>query len=460
MSTAVESVKKKREVNMLEGNIAKNMISFAIPLMLTGVLQNLYNTADTIVVGNFGGKEALASVGASSSSTGLVVNIAVQLFIGMNIILARHLGAKDHDAARKTCATGYLTSIILGFSLLLIGQLVALPLLRVTECPENVIGGAETYLRIYFCGIPALLFNSYASSVLRISGDSRSPFIYQSISGIVNVVFNLLFVLVFGNPVVGVAIATILAMYLTTVQFAVHLIKIEGPCKLRLFKSKFDVHTFGKIVRYGIPSCISTASFSLTNIIIQPAINAFGDVGISGNTASGAIECYLYAITSSFNAAVVSFMGQNIGAGNKERAVKVLKTGYIIALLSMAVYTVLVIGFGRNLLWMFIPGEEEAIKFGQLRLTFIMSAAIINGIMNVNSGALQAYGFTIGQMLSNLIGVCLFRVVWMVAIYPINPVPWLLWLCYPVSWTLTAIGFFVIVMILTKKYIKGKDFKL
>ena len=153
-------------------------------------------------------------------------------------------------------------------------------------------------------------------------------------------------------------------------------------------------------------------------------------------------------------------MGQNIGAGNKERVVKVLKTGYIIALLSMAVYTVLVIGFGRNLLWMFIPGEEEAIKFGQLRLTFVMSAAIINGIMNVNSGALQAYGFTIGQMLSNLIGVCLFRVVWMVAIYPINPVPWLLGLCYPVSWTLTAIDFFVIVMILTKKYIKGKDFKL
>ena len=460
MGAAVSSVKKKREVNMLEGSIAKNMIVFAIPIILSGVLQNLYNTADTIVVGNFGGKEALASVGASSSTTGLVVNVAIQLFVGMNILLARHLGAKDDDSARKTCATGYLTSVALGFLLLVIGQFVAAPLLRITECPENVFGGAVTYLRIYFCGIPALLFNNYAASVLRISGDSRSPFVYLSISGVVNVVFNLCFVLIFGNPVVGVALATVIAMYISSVQFMIHLIRMDGPCKLRPLSSKFDLAAFGKIVRYGIPSCISTASFSLTNFIIQPAINAFGDVGISGNTASGALETYLYAITSSFNAAVISFMGQNIGAGNKDRVVKVLKTGYVIAIISMTVYTALIIGFGRNLLWLFIPGEEEAIKFGQLRLTFVMSAAVINGIMNVNAGALQAYGFTIGQMLSNLIGVCLFRVVWMFAIYPINPAPWLLWLCYPVSWTLTAIGFLVIVLILTRKYLKGKEFKL
>ena len=153
-------------------------------------------------------------------------------------------------------------------------------------------------------------------------------------------------------------------------------------------------------------------------------------------------------------------MGHNIGARNKERTVKVLKTAYLIAILMMAVYTVLIIGFGRKLLWLFIPGETEAIEFAQLRLTFIMSAAVINGIMNVNSGALQAYGFTIGQMISNLIGVCLFRIIWMFAIYPTNPTPWLLWLCYPVSWTMTAIGVFVIVVVLTKKYIKGKEFRL
>lgn len=460
MSTTLTRKKGKREVDMLSGSIVKNMLSFAIPIVFTGILQNLYNTADTLVVGNFGGKNALASVGSTASITSTIVNVAVGIFVGMNIIIARQLGAKDDNGASVTARTGYVTSLFLGVILCCVGQLASLPLLHVTECPESVIGGAETYLRIYFCGVPALMFNNYASNALRMSGDSRSPFVYLSVSGVVNVVFNLLFVVFFGNPVVGVALATILSMYIATVLFFLHLMRIDGPIKLNPFNLRIHFPTLGKIVRYGIPSCISTATFSLTNLMIQPAVNAFGEVGISGTTASGSIEAYLYSITASFNAAVVSFMGQNIGAKNKERTLKVLKTAYIIAIVMMAVYTVLIISLGRVLLGFFIPGEEEAIEFARLRLTFIMSAAVINGIMNVNSGALQAYGFTLGQMMSNLVGVCLFRVIWMTAIYPLKREPWLLFLCYPVTWTMTAIGVFIIVMVLTRKYIRGKEFKL
>ena len=445
---------------MLEGSITKNIISFAIPLIFTGILQNLYNTADSIVAGNFGGKEALASIGATAVIASLLVNIAVNVFVGMNIMLARQIGAGDKEAQRTTAKTGYVTSLALGISLLIIGQIVALPLLRLTNCPENVIGGAELYLRVYFSGMPALMFNNYASSVIRMNGDSRSPFIYLTISGLVNVLFNLLFVLVFGNPVLGVALATVLSMYVSTVQFANYLLKMDGPCRLEPFKLSFSGGTFGKIVRYGIPSCISSATFSLTNLMITPEINAFGDVGMSGSAASTSIEAYLYSITNGFQTAVVSFMGQNIGAGNKERTLKVLKTSYALLISITAVFTVLVIGFGRNLLWLFIPGETEAIEFGQLRMTFIMSAAVFNGIMNVNAGALQAYGFTLGQMISNLIGVCLFRVIWMLFIYPMNRVSWLLFLCYPVSWAITAIIVFFIVVYLTKKYLRGKEFVL
>ena len=452
--------KAKKPINMLEGNIAKEMIRFAVPVILTGILQNLYNTADTIVVGNFGGTSALASVGATSTTTSLLVNVVINVFVGMNIMLARQLGAGDEKGARTTARTGYATSLALGVLLLVLGQICTVPLLKLTKCPESVMGGAVTYLRIYFAGMPALMFNNYAASALRISGDSRTPFIYLSISGIINVVFNLVFVLVFGNPVVGVALATILSMYVSTVQFARHLTKLEGPCKLEILKPYFDTKTFGKIVRYGIPSCISSATFSITNLIIQPAINAFGEIGMSGSTASISIEAYLYSITSAFGSAVVTFMGQNIGAGNKERTIRVLRTGYIIAISVMAVYTAIVIGFGRNLLWLFIPGETEAIEFAQLRLTFIMSAAVFNGMMNVNAGALQAYGFTIGQMISNLVGVCVFRVIWMLFVYPTNKVAWMLWLCYPVSWALTAIFVFVTVMILSRKYLRGKEFKL
>ena len=460
MSSAVKVKRQKREVNMLEGSILKNLLLFALPLIFTGVLQNLYNTADSIVVGNFGGTNALAAVGVAGSPTTIVVNIAVQIFVGMNIVLSRQLGADDRNGAQTTCRTGYVTSLILGFILMLVGQAVALPLLDLVNCPDSVMRGAETYLRIYFFGVPALMFNNYAASVLRMSGDARSPFIYLSISGVVNVVFNILFVLLFGDPVVGVAIATILSMYISSIQFFIHLVKMDGPCKLAPFNFKIHTPTLLKIVRYGIPSCISSATFTLTTFMIQPSINAFGEIGISGSTASASIEAYLYSINTSFNTAVVSFMGQNIGANNKERAVKVLKTAYFTVIAIMTVYTALVIGFGRNLLWIFLPGETEAIEFAQLRLTFIMSAAVINGIMNVNAGALQAYGFTIGQMVSNLVGVCLFRILWMIFVYPMNRVPWLLWLCFPLSWVITAIGVFVIVVILTKKYLKGKEFKL
>ena len=454
------TIKKKREINMLEGSIVKNMLLFAVPIIFTGVLQNLYNTADTIVVGNFGGKSALAAVGATATTTSVVVNVVLGIFVGMNIILARQLGADDKLGAERTCRTGYVTSLILGAVLAVVGQLIALPLLHLTKCPESVLPGAEMYLRIYFCGLPALMFNNYAASVLRMTGDSRSPFIYLTVSGAVNVVFNLIFVLLFGNPVAGVALATILSMYIACILFFIHLIKLDGPCKLEPFNFRMHIPTLLSIIRYGIPSCISSATFSMTNLIIQPAINAFGEIGLSGSAAAVSIEAYLYSITASFNTAVVSFMGQNIGAGNKERAVKVLKTAYAVAIVMMSVYTVLIIGLGRQLLGLFIPGETEAIEFGQLRLTFIMSAATINGIMNVNSGALQAYGFTMGQMISNLVGVCLFRVIWMFVIYPMNRAPWLLWLCYPVSWVMTAIGVLVMVIILTRKYLSGKAFKL
>ena len=461
MSTAIKQKRRGREINMLEGNIASAMIRFAIPVIFTGILQNLYNTADTIVVGNFGGTTALASVGATATTVSLLVNIAVNVFVGMNIILARQLGARDDESARTTCRTGYVTSLGLGLLILILGQVLAIPLLNLTKCPEGeVFEGAVLYLRIYFAGMPALMFNNYAASVLRMSGDSRTPFIYLSISGAINVIFNVVFVLLFGNPVAGVALATILSMYVSTVQFAIHLIKLDGPCRLEPFKLSFDSWTFGKIIRYGIPSCVSTATFSVTNIMIQPAINAFGEVGMSGSTASISVEAYLYSITGAFNSAVVSFMGQNIGAGNKERTVKVLKTGYVLTSIIMVFFTAAIIGFGRNILWLFIPGETEAIEFAQLRLTFIMSAAICNGVMNVNNAALQAYGFTVGQMISNLIGVCLFRIIWMTLIYPANPVAWLLWLCYPVSWFLTAAIVFCVVIVLTRKYLNGRTFKI
>ena len=460
MSQNSQALRSRKKVNMLEGSIAKNIFIFTVPIILTGFLQNLYNTADTIVVGNFGGTSALAAVGATGSVIALLVTVVLNIFVGMNIILARQLGASDQDGARTTCRTGYVATLIFGVVIAIIGQISALPVLRLTNCPESIISGAELYLRIYFAGTPFAMFNNYAASVLRISGDSRSPFIYLTISGVVNVLFNIGFVLVFGNPVAGVAIATVLSMLVASVLFAIHMCKMDGPCHLELLRLRFDPSTFAKIVRYGLPSCISAATFSLTNLLIAPQINSYGEIGMSGNQASVSIEAYAFSITNAFQVAIVSFLGQNIGAGNKERVARILRTGYIMILSIMVVYSSLMIGFGKELLYLFIPDDPEAIAFGQFRVTLMMTGMVFNGVMNINSGAMQAYGFTIGQMISNLVGVCLFRVVWMLAIYPLAPTPFNLYVCYPVSYFLTAVVLFVIVCVLTKRYLKGKEYAL
>ena len=440
------------DVNMLSGKILPELLKFAVPVILTGVLQQLYNTADNIVVGQFGGEIALASVGATTSIISMLVTVFINIFVGTNILVARSKGAEDNEMLKKIVSTTYVIALVLGFALMITGEILAEYMLRWTNCPEEVIPGALKYLRIYFIGIPASMLTNFGASVIRNLGDSKTPFIFLSLSGIANVVLNILLVLIFGDPVASVAIATVAAMFISAALFVIYMCRLEGPCKLNLFRFRFYSNVFIKTIKYGIPSIISSVSFSFTNVIIQPAINDYGPVGISGSTAASSIEAYLYAINNYFMAAVVAFVGQNIGAGNRERVSKVLKTAYLTVISLMAVYTVLIIGLGRELLWIFLPGNTEAIEFAQFRMAIIMSAAMVNGIMNVNSGALQAYGYTSVQMISNLVGVCAFRLFWMEFIYPLDKTPFMLWICYPISWVATAAIIFTIVMIITYKY--------
>ena len=449
-----------KDVNMLSGKILPEIIKFSIPIIFTGFLQQLYNAADIMVAGNFGGTEALAAIGASTSIISLLVALFLNIFIGTNILVARAVGSGDDKNLEKIVSTTYVMSLVLGISILVMGELLTVPLLELTGCPEDVLPGATKYMRIYLLGVPGSMFMNYASSVIRTSGDSRSPFIYMSLSGLVNVICNISFVLIFGDPIASVAIGTVAAMYLSAILFFIHMTKLDGAAKLHPFKFSFSTNIFAKTIKYGIPSVLSGATFSITNFIIQPTINSYGAIGISGNAASCSIEAFIYAINNSFMASTVAFVGQNIGAGNRERVGRVLKVSYIFSASIMAVFSTLMVIFGKELLWLYIPGETAAIEFAQLRFTMIMGAAVVNAFMNVNSGALQAYGYTSLQMISNLIGVCAFRIVWMMFIYPLNPTPFNLWLCFPISWLFTAVVLFVAVMILTHKYKLGKNFGL
>ena len=448
-----------KSVNMLSGPILPELIKFSLPIIFTGVLQQLYTTADNIVVGQFGGDDALAAVGATSAIINILVAVFINIFVGTNILVARSKGAGDDAMLKKIVSTTYIVALAMGLIITLVGELLARPMLLLTACPEEILPGAMKYLRIYFIGIPASMFMNFAASVIRTAGDSRTPFLVFSLSGIVNVIFNVIFTLLFRDPVASVAIATIVSMYLSAVLFFIYMCRMNDACRLHPLKFSFNLSVFLKTIKYGIPSVISSVSFSLTTLIITPAINAFGKEGMAGSAASASVEAYLYAINNSFMAAVVAFVGQNIGAGNRERVGKVLKTAYLSVTALMSVYTVAIIALGRELLWLFIPGATEAIEFAQLRLTVIMSVAVINGIMNVNAGALQAYGYTIVQMISNLVGVCAFRIVWMTAVYPFNQTPLMLWICYPISWVVTCVAIFIVVMIMTYKYTHNKGLR-
>ncbi|MBQ8879592.1 MAG: MATE family efflux transporter [Clostridia bacterium] len=456
MNSFTKTKREKKPVDILHGNISANMIRYAIPLVLTNVLQNLYNTADNIVVGNMGSTTALASVGATGSITSLLVNITVTVFIGMKIMLAHQLGSGNSDAARRTTSTGYTVALGLGLLVALLGQLLTGTLLDVTDCPSGeVYRGAETYLRIYFLGVPFLIFTNYSAAVFRVNGDSKTPFIYMSLSGAVNVVCNVIFVLVLGDPVLGVALATFISMLLSAVLLFIRQMRIDGPCRLVPLRPELHMSSLSRILHYGLPASISSATFAISNFFIAPAVNAFGEVGISGNLASNSLESYLYTITGAFTVTVSTFMGQNIGAGNKERTKESLVKAYILSCTVSLLLTALGLLFNEQLIRLFISDSDAAVEFGKLRMLYIFYPAVLQGVMCVNSGALQAYGKTMLQMISNIIGVLIFRIIWMSLIYPLAREPWLLWLCYPVSWVLTGLSLLAVVICITSKMLKG-----
>jgi len=445
---------------MLEGNLYKSILSFAFPLILAGVLQQLYNAADIAIVGQFAGREAVAAVGATTTTISLLVVVSTNIATGFNILLARAMGAKDDEKIKSAVGTAFLFSIGLSLAVMVAGILLSKPLLRLTDCPENIFKAATTYMRIYMLGVPASMFYNFMSSVLRISGDSRRPFIYLATSGIANVVLNVVFVLAFGLPVVGVAVATVVAQYLSAGMLFIRLVRLEDATRLDLRNIKFDLDSLGKIVRYGIPSAISNATFSASNMMIQSAINAFGDVGISANTASASIESFVFTITGTFVVAVSAFVGQNLGAGNRKRVSDIMRVSYAICAAMTLVISALGIIFGKGLLSLYLPNDTAAVDFGYVRLCYIMGAMIFNALSSVTVGAMQAFGYTTVQMLSNIIGVCGFRFVWMLAFYPLDPTPEMLYVCYPVSWGLTLAFNFIFTLVILRRYKKGADFRL
>ena len=455
MSREGKKAARGYEVDMCHGPLLGKIIVFAVPLILSGILQLLFNAADIIVVGRFAGSESLAAVGSTSSLINLLVNVFIGLSIGANVLVARFYGAGKDKEVEETVHTSVLLSIISGGILLVVGVILARPLLTLMGTPDNVIEHSTLYMKIYFVGMPVMLLYNFGAAILRAVGDTKRPLYFLFSAGIVNVVLNLIFVIVFSMGVAGVAWATVISQCISAALIVMCLMKSESSYKLCLRKLRIVPAKRKAIARIGFPAGLQGAIFSVSNVLIQSSINSFGSVAMAGNTASSNIEGFIYNSMNAIYQTALSFTSQNYGAGEYRRMRKVM---YIC--LGLVTCVGAVMGFGAILAGPHLLGiyssDPEVIKYGLYRLEIIASTYFICGLMDTMVGVLRGMGFSVMPMLVSLTGACAFRVLWIFTIFAADHTMTTLYLSYPVSWAITAAAHMICYLLIRKKVEKGR----
>ena len=432
---------KTNSLDMTKGPLFKKVIIYTIPIIISNLLQLFFNAADIIVVGQYCGSLAVAAVGSNGSLVNLLINIMMGLSVGTGIITAQGIGAKDYKTVEKTVHTAIPTALIIGGLLTVVGFFFSKEILKLMDTPTDVLPLATTYLKIYFLGVISNSIYNFGASILRSAGDTRSPLIFLTVSGILNVLLNLLFVIVFDMGVSGVAIATIASQALSAILVLITLIKRTDCCHLDIRKMKIYKNELMRIIRIGIPSSIQSSMFSISNVIIQSSVNLFGAAAVSGNAAASNIEGFVYTIMHAFHITALNFTGQNAGAGNFKRVKKVLIQNLLSVGIIGAVSGSLVFVFGRPLLALYITDSNSAIEIGIIKLTFVCLPYFLAGVMEVLAGVIKGLGDTVYAMITSLIGVCGFRLFWVFTIFQIEKCHNLrsLFVSYPISWIFTII---------------------
>lgn len=440
------------EIDMCNGPLLGKIITFAVPLMLSGILQLLFNAADIIVVGRFAGNEALAAVGSTSALINLLVNVFIGLSIGTNVLVARYYGGHNHKEVEETVHTSILAALAGGVFLLILGILLAKPLLGLMGTPEDVIGQSVLYMKVYFLGMPAFLVYNFGSAILRAVGDTRRPLYFLLFAGVVNVVLNLIFVVVFHMGVAGVAAATAISQYISAVLIMQCLIRSEMSYRLILKHLRIVPAKLKKIVQIGLPAGIQGAVFSISNVLIQSSVNSFGSVAMAGNTAAANIEGFIYTSMNAVYQTALSFGSQNFGAKQYKRMDRIqwICLGLVTAVGVVMGYGA--VGLGRSLLGVY-SGDAQVIAYGMTRLSIIGTTYFVCGIMEVMVGGLRSRGYSVMPMLVSLTGACAFRVLWIFTVFAMDPTPQTLYISYPVSWALTAAAHVVCYVVVRRRAI-------
>ena len=415
------------EIDMCNGPLFGKILIFAVPLMLSGMLQLFFNAADIIVVGQFVGHTALAAVGSTGSLINLLVNVFVGLSVGTNVLVARYYGARDAKHLHETVHTSVLTSVLSGTALIVIGLILAEPLLTLMGTPDDVLDQAALYMRIYFVGMPASMLYNFGAAILRAVGDTKRPLYFLFISGIVNVILNLVLVLVFHLGVAGVAIATVTSQVISAVLVALCLIKTDAPYRLELKKLRIHKSKLLEIIKIGLPAGMQGAVFSISNVLIQSSINSFGSTVMAGSTAASNIENFVYTAMNALYQTALSFTGQNVGGG-----------AYLCGSTLLSIYT----------------SDPQVIQYGLERMMFVCLPYFLCGIMDTLVGSLRGMGYSIMPMIVSLTGACALRIVWIMTIFQMNPTLSTLFLSYPVSWFVTALAHFICYLIVHHRFMK------
>lgn len=440
---------KTKDIDMLNGSIWNMIPRYALPVAMTSILEQLFNASDIAVVGNFtgaNGTTAVAAVGANSSIIGLLVNLFVGIALGANVVIANSIGHNDNNTVHRAVHTSVIMSVAGGIMVTVIGELVASPLLKSLNVPDDVFPYALLYLRIYLLGMPVILLYNFESAIFRSIGETKIPLEALAISGVINVILNLFFVIVLKMTVNGVATATVIANAISSFVLFRKLMKTDAVIRLEVKKLKFDIPVFSRIMKIGLPAGIQSAVFSVANIVIQSAINSLGTVVMAASSAAFNLEILAYYILNSFSQACTTFVGQNYGAGQIKRCKRTLILCLIEDAIASGLAILIVLLAGRFLLSLF-DKTPEVIDVGFVRLKMIFSAYVFSMLYEVMSGYLRGFGISLVPAILTTIGVCGTRIFWIYVIFPAHRNFETIMTAYPVSLSITAVLIFISLMV-------------
>lgn len=435
----IMSTQEKRssyELDMLHGRIFPQMLRFAVPLAVSGLLQLMFNAADTIVVGRFVGSDALAAVGATASLTGLLVNFFLAFSVGVNVEVSSSYAAEKYDDVSNLVNTSVFFAFLLGIIIMITGCLISKPLLSVMDTPSEVLPMSAVYLKIYFFSMPSIMVYNFGSAILRSIGDTKRPFIFLLAAGILNTLLNLLFVIVFRLGVVGVALATALCNFLSAFLVVIVLLKEKSCLKLVFGKMKLRFFYLRRILRIGLPAGVQRLFFSISNFMIQTSVNSFGTETMAANTAATNLEGFYYISMTAFTGSVITFIAQNKSAGKYERLDQVIRTALSVCLVIGIILLPVCVLFGEDLLSIYVD-DPVVTAIGRQRMLLIGCTSFLDAFVDAMSGALRGLGNGMLPTIVSLLGIVGFRLLWIFTIFRFFHSYPILIASYPISWVLT-----------------------